>query len=170
MFALIAALGAALTVWLWKPPRTPATRLTSLMEAATQKRPPGDSWSTNPPTNGTLHRLPAPSGATPPANPWPAPRPTLARRPAPATILAALCAGTTVSFMTALPVGAAAALATAWFLHTREDPQLKKDRDRITDDLPFAADLMVACLQAGQPVSAATDAAAQAVSGPWAPA
>ncbi|WP_328818098.1 type II secretion system F family protein [Nonomuraea cypriaca] len=56
--------------------------------------------------------------------------------------------------------------ATALFLHRREPPQSRHERRRITADLPFAADLMTACLLAGRPVSAATDIAADAIGGP----
>ncbi|MEV0381812.1 type II secretion system F family protein [Nonomuraea sp. NPDC050643] len=56
--------------------------------------------------------------------------------------------------------------AAAMFLHKREPQQSQQDRHRITADLPFAADLMTACLQAGSPVSAATEIAANAIGGP----
>ncbi|MCP2362837.1 Flp pilus assembly protein TadB [Nonomuraea thailandensis] len=56
--------------------------------------------------------------------------------------------------------------ATALFLHRRELHQPHLDRRRIAADLPFAADLMTACLHAGRPVSAATEIAANAIGGP----
>ncbi|MEV0594383.1 type II secretion system F family protein [Nonomuraea cavernae] len=51
-------------------------------------------------------------------------------------------------------------------LHRRDDPADQQTRRRISADLPFAADLMAACLLAGQPVSAAIESAASAVEGP----
>ncbi|MFI7449477.1 type II secretion system F family protein [Nonomuraea sp. NPDC049714] len=55
---------------------------------------------------------------------------------------------------------------SAAILHKRESPELQRDRRRIAADLPFAADLMAACLLAGQPVTAATQASATALGGP----
>ncbi|MFC4010904.1 type II secretion system F family protein [Nonomuraea purpurea] len=51
-------------------------------------------------------------------------------------------------------------------LHRQAPQQAHQDRHRIATDLPFAADLMTACLLAGRPVSAATEIAANAVGGP----
>jgi Flp pilus assembly protein TadB len=62
--------------------------------------------------------------------------------------------------------GVLVAPATGTFLHRREPPESRHERRRIMTDLPFAADLMTACLLAGHPVSAATDIAAHAVGGP----
>ncbi|TDD32184.1 type II secretion system F family protein [Nonomuraea terrae] len=56
--------------------------------------------------------------------------------------------------------------AVAVFLHRRESDHVRQERQRIVADLPFAADLMTACLLAGRPVSAATEIAANAVGGP----
>jgi pilus assembly protein TadC len=44
--------------------------------------------------------------------------------------------------------------------------EIRRQQARITADLPFAIDLMVACLRAGRPVSGAVEAAAEAVRGP----
>ncbi|SDL55523.1 Type II secretion system (T2SS), protein F [Nonomuraea jiangxiensis] len=52
------------------------------------------------------------------------------------------------------------------YLSRMESQQTRHDRHRITADLPFAADLMAACLLAGRPVSAATEIAATAIGGP----
>jgi len=68
-----------------------------------------------------------------------------------------------------IPGVAAAVLITpvvAAVLHRREPPELQRARRRIFTDLPFAADLMAACLLAGQPAGAATEIAATAVGGP----
>ncbi|WP_345566345.1 type II secretion system F family protein [Nonomuraea rosea] len=75
----------------------------------------------------------------------------------------ALLVGGTAGIIT----GLLAAPTIATFLHKRQQPQqARQDRQRITTDLPFAADLMTACLRAGRPVSAATEVAASAIGGP----
>ncbi|UBU13808.1 type II secretion system F family protein [Nonomuraea gerenzanensis] len=56
--------------------------------------------------------------------------------------------------------------ATALYLHRKERQQPHPDHRRIATDLPFAADLMTACLRAGRPVSAATEITANAIAGP----
>ncbi|MEU8250154.1 type II secretion system F family protein [Nonomuraea sp. NPDC048916] len=56
--------------------------------------------------------------------------------------------------------------AAGMILHRRADPVDQHIRRRIAADLPFAADLMAACLLAGQPVSAAIEIAAAAVDNP----
>ncbi len=48
----------------------------------------------------------------------------------------------------------------------REPAEARRRRERVAADLPFAADLMVACLRAGQPVGGAVDAVAEAIGGP----
>ncbi|MER6944098.1 type II secretion system F family protein [Nonomuraea sp. NPDC000554] len=63
-------------------------------------------------------------------------------------------------------VGVIVATLVGVVLHRREDPALSRDREQIAADLPFAADLMAACLIAGRPVSSATDIAATAIGGP----
>ncbi|WP_436758678.1 type II secretion system F family protein [Streptosporangium sp. V21-05] len=55
------------------------------------------------------------------------------------------------------------ALVVLW---RREPPELRGERRRVTADLPLAADLMVACLRAGQPITGAIDVTVEAVGGP----
>ncbi|GAA3443536.1 type II secretion system F family protein [Planomonospora venezuelensis] len=62
--------------------------------------------------------------------------------------------------------GGAGSAAVALILRRREPPALRRERERITADLPLAADLLVACLRAGQPVTGALDVTAQAIGGP----
>lgn len=50
--------------------------------------------------------------------------------------------------------------------HRREPAEVRRRRARMAEDLPFAADLMVACLRAGQPLTGAIETAAEAVCGP----
>ncbi|MBA2891369.1 type II secretion system F family protein [Nonomuraea soli] len=136
MSLLIATISAALATWFWLTPKTPADRLAALRPA---KSPAADA----PP------KLPSAARKS-----W---LPALA-----AGALAALAAGG----WPAAPVGLATAIAVAAILRRRDSPETEQTRRRITTDLPFAADLMVACLRAGQPVSAATSTAATTVGGP----
>lgn len=48
----------------------------------------------------------------------------------------------------------------------REPAELRRRRERMAEDLPFAADLMVACLRAGRPLTGAVETVAEAVGGP----
>ncbi|GAA1269345.1 hypothetical protein Psi02_19310 [Planotetraspora silvatica] len=48
----------------------------------------------------------------------------------------------------------------------REPAEVRRRRERMTADLPFAADLMAACLRAGQPLSGAIETTADALGGP----
>ncbi len=48
----------------------------------------------------------------------------------------------------------------------REPLEARRGRARMVGDLPFAADLMVACLRAGQPLGGAVEATAAALGGP----
>ncbi|MFG1697070.1 type II secretion system F family protein [Nonomuraea sp. NPDC049309] len=77
-------------------------------------------------------------------------------------LLAAVLIGGVPGLMT----GALIAPAVAFYLHRKTPPHSQDDQRRITADLPFAADLMTACLRAGRPVSAATEIAATAIGGP----
>ncbi|MGV9302334.1 type II secretion system F family protein [Nonomuraea sp. NPDC003727] len=77
-------------------------------------------------------------------------------------VIMALLVGGIPGVITGLVAGPAATV----LIHRKAARGSHEDRERITADLPFATDLMVACLQAGQPVSAATETAATAVGGP----
>jgi pilus assembly protein TadC len=63
-------------------------------------------------------------------------------------------------------VGTLLAIIVVAVSRRREAPDVRRRRERISAELPFAVELMVACLRAGQPVGAALDAAAHAVGGP----
>ncbi|MGI5485220.1 type II secretion system F family protein [Microtetraspora malaysiensis] len=55
----------------------------------------------------------------------------------------------------------------AWAIaRRRESADVRRRRERMAADLPFAVDLIVACLRAGQPVIGAVDAVAEALGGP----
>lgn len=171
MAQFVCILCTCLATWLWMPQRTPAARLARIRSKclAYPLR-----WPASRPHAGRLIQ----SGSTannpsqlPPTPSW-LDTPSLAttRRPDRRTLVAASCAGLITGLVLmgipGIVVGVLAALLTGWTLHRREPPEARQDRDQITADLPFAADLMVACLLAGQPVSTATENAAQAVGGP----
>ncbi|MFC0865205.1 type II secretion system F family protein [Sphaerimonospora cavernae] len=63
-------------------------------------------------------------------------------------------------------VGAVLACVALAVMHRREPVESRRRHQRMAEDLPFAADLMVACLRAGQPLSGAIETAAEAVGGP----
>ncbi|MCA2229797.1 type II secretion system F family protein [Nonomuraea aurantiaca] len=162
-----------MATWLWISPTTPAERLTRLLSpgAATHLRP----GAAKPPHPPRTHRLPN-SGSTDPDADTFAP-PTWLDHPAtsPRRINRRTLAGALgAALITALLVGGGAGLIAALLvapivgvvLHRQDDPETRQDSKQITTDLPFAADLMAACLLAGQPVSAATEMAAGALAGP----
>jgi Flp pilus assembly protein TadB len=62
--------------------------------------------------------------------------------------------------------GAALAGVTLLVLRGRQTPCARREIERIGADLPFAADLMVACLKAGHPLVGAVETAAAAIGGP----
>jgi Flp pilus assembly protein TadB len=81
---------------------------------------------------------------------------------APAGMIAFLVVG-------GLPGAVAGVMVTGGVLTTvgrREPAGIRRRRERINADLPFAADLMAACLRAGQPLSGTIDVTAEAVAGP----
>ncbi|WP_082309876.1 type II secretion system F family protein [Nonomuraea sp. SBT364] len=154
MLALLSAVCAASAAWLWTSPTTPSQRLARLVPKPAPPRP----HRGNPPADE-----PAPPAWLTPGKP---PNRPLTGR----TLISAACLGLLVALLVGgIPGILAASLVTpaaAAVLHRREPPELLRDRRRIATDLPFAADLMASCLLAGQPVSAATDIAANATGGP----
>ncbi|MBB2908966.1 pilus assembly protein TadC [Streptosporangium becharense] len=62
--------------------------------------------------------------------------------------------------------GTAGATIALVVLRRREPSELRRERERVAADLPLAADLMVACLRAGQPITGALDVTAEAIGGP----
>lgn len=173
MYELLSAVCACMATWLWISPTTPAERLTRLLSpgAATQPRPEAGR-PLHPP--GT-HQLPNPGSTDPDADTFAPPTwldqaATSPRRINRRTLVGALGA----ALITVLLVGGGAGLMAALLvapivgvvLHRQDDPETRRDSHQITIDLPFAADLMAACLLAGQPVSAATEMAASALAGP----
>ncbi|MFI6389003.1 type II secretion system F family protein [Nonomuraea sp. NPDC050540] len=145
---LLAALCAAVAVWVWLPPDTAARRLSRL-------RPPGDGAARDP-----AEEVPRWLGSTPT---WPPDRRTLV-----SAACAGLVTGLAVGGVAGVVAGVLAASGAGWALHRQEPPAVRLERRRIAADLPFAVDLMAACLLAGRPVSTAKETAAGAVPGPLA--
>ncbi|WP_371781431.1 type II secretion system F family protein [Streptosporangium subroseum] len=79
-----------------------------------------------------------------------------------AGLMAALAVGGTPGLVVGV-VGFAIVLVV---MRRREPPELRRQRARVTADLPLAADLMVACLRAGQPISGAIGVTVEAIGGP----
>ncbi|KAA9376573.1 type II secretion system F family protein [Microbispora cellulosiformans] len=65
-----------------------------------------------------------------------------------------------------LVAGAAAASVVFVAVRRREPAEVRRRRARMEVDLPFAVELMVACLRAGQPMSGAVETTAAAMPGP----
>ncbi|MDH2426728.1 type II secretion system F family protein [Sphaerisporangium sp. TRM90804] len=83
------------------------------------------------------------------------------------TVVLAMLAGLlVVGGAPGLVVGACAGGAAVVVVRRREPVEVRHRRARLVADLPFAADVMVACLRAGQPVTGAVETAADAVGGP----
>ncbi|WP_433249658.1 type II secretion system F family protein [Streptosporangium sp. CA-135522] len=62
--------------------------------------------------------------------------------------------------------GVAGSVVALVLVRRREPARLRRERDRVMADLPLAADLMVACLRAGQPITGAIDVTVEALGGP----
>ncbi|MFI6601791.1 type II secretion system F family protein [Nonomuraea sp. NPDC050536] len=133
----------------------------------------GAAFSAGTATAGPFRAATVPAGAPPHGElarmPWFA-RPfslhKLDRRTVTTAIPIAIACGLLVGGIPGIAVGAVAFIVTALILHHREPPETKQVRARLTADLPFAVDLMAACLQAGHPISTATETAATAIKGP----
>jgi Flp pilus assembly protein TadB len=80
--------------------------------------------------------------------------------------LAALGGFLIVGGLPGLITGACTGIVIAAVGRRREPAEVRRRQARIAADLPFALDLMVSCLRAGQPVSGAVEAAAEAMGGP----
>ncbi|MBG0814020.1 type II secretion system F family protein [Planomonospora sp. ID82291] len=151
----LAAVLTAAAVWLWTSPGDPVHRL---RRARPHPSPPAGA-----PEAGTrLHRSGGSGGAG---------EDGAGRRPEGRGGIATAAAAALVVFLAVggaagAVVGGASGAAVLLTLRRREGPAQRRERDRITADLPLAADLMVACLRAGQPITGALDVTVQAVGGP----
>lgn len=160
MLELLCMACAAMAAYVWASPAVPADRLAGLLPRSV--------------VPGTGLGSPAGPGAPQPSWPSHPPWPSAGRGSwyslPPRALLPAAGFGLTSALLLGGVAGILAALlltpVTAAVLARREPAERLRDRRRITADLPFAADLMAACLLAGQPAGAATDIAATAVGGP----
>lgn len=169
MIGLLTVMLTALAGWLWIPPDDPARRVHRIHRAGPAPGPPGFRAGGSggpgiPERSARLGRSKRPgspgtpqAGAEalpfrpPEANGVPAARRRLGRKE---TMLCA-AVGVTVFLLVedapGLAAGALGAVVTWAMLRRREPPGPRREHDRVAADLPLAADLMVACLRAGQP-------------------
>jgi pilus assembly protein TadC len=139
VIVVMAGVLTTLAVWIWPKGRSPRDRLRAV---------------------GAARDAAAASVAAEPAR---------GREPRAGFLLApplALAGFLLVGGLPGLAVGALLAGGALVVVHRRELPEVRRRRERVTADLPFAADLMVACLRAGQPVSGAVETTAQAIGDP----
>ena len=173
MIELLSIVCAAAAAWLWVSPRTPAERLNAVRpadgsgaEAADQPLGGAENGSAmagvrtlglarggSPAEEGAPSWLARETGA----------RSVIDRRGLLSGICAGLITGVVVGGVAGILGGTVVAGIVAKLVHRRISPEARRDSARIITDLPFAADLMVSCLQAGQPVSTATEIAAKAI-------
>ncbi|MEU8377925.1 type II secretion system F family protein [Streptosporangium sp. NPDC048865] len=101
---------------------------------------------------------------------WTARGPEGRRRPGRGEVAVALAPGLAAFLAVGGLPGVVAGLAgfgvALVVLRRREPAELREERRRVTADLPLAADLMVACLRAGQPITGAIDVTVEAIGGP----
>ncbi|MGI5284844.1 type II secretion system F family protein [Nonomuraea polychroma] len=174
MLPLLAALCAGIATWLWLSPRTPRERLARLRPPQSDAR----SRTVALPRASSPHQAPRtpPGPPTPTTNiehahpTWLDPTHDQAGPITRKTLITAACAGLATAALIGGTIGILAGLlitpAAGIYLHRRKPAQSQHEHERIAADLPFAADLMTACLLAGRPVSAATEIAANAIGGP----
>lgn len=147
---LLATALAALSAWLWMSPQDPVERLARIRRQGTKGGEPE-----------TLAGLQAATGE--PAREAPSRR---AFRDALSVLLVTLGGLLFVGGPLGLGTGVVIGVGVAMIGRRREPAEVRSRRARVAADLPFAIDLMVACLRAGLPVGGAVEAAASAVGGP----
>ncbi|GII81224.1 hypothetical protein Sru01_62060 [Sphaerisporangium rufum] len=178
---------AGLAAWVWWAPGDAAARLARLCGpgagwVAARPGPPGSlgapgragdrgGAATGAGSNSAPGRVTGPkrwSGPTGGAGPPPASRwarlPGLVFPLLPAMVAGALFVGGPPGVLAGLAGGVAVSLAR----RRRVPGEVRRRQARIATDLPFAIDLMVACLRAGQPVDGALAATAAAMTEPLA--
>lgn len=140
LFAAMAAFSAGAALWAWLLTPVAVVRLRTLCHGSSR--------------HGAYSR----------------PTPAIKRRSGVRRGVAAIAIGVVGFLLVEGLTGAVAGvlLATGAFLvlRNRPTPSARREMDHITADLPFAADLMVACLKAGRPLSGAVETVAAAVGGP----
>jgi Flp pilus assembly protein TadB len=149
--------GAA--TWLWTSPGDPARRL----HRAGPHLPvmTGSPAGSHGAATGELPRGDAGAGPAGGAG-----RERLGRGEAATAVVTGLLIFLAAGGVAGVVAGLAGSLAVPLILRRREPAALRRERDRVTADLPLAADLMVACLRAGQPITGALDVTVLAIGGP----
>ncbi|MCT9932488.1 type II secretion system F family protein [Planotetraspora sp. A-T 1434] len=139
----LAAVLTALAVWAWPAPVSPEERLRAVRGSRVVRgsRAAGDA------SRGAVDRKAPPPGVI-------------------VAVPVGFAGFLVVGGLPGLAVGGLLGVGAYVVINRREPADVRRRRERLTADLPFAADLMVACLRAGQPLSGAIDTAAQAVGGP----
>lgn len=152
--AVVAALLVGLGVVVWCGPRAGPRRLRRLTSRRSLRVPSG-------PTGYVAQQLcePEPSArsSTSVATQW-------SRWTSAAA--AGLATGTLVGGLAGLLVGIVVALAVGQAITRLEPRERRVRRERLAADLPFAADLLVACLRAGRSPVQALEAVAAGIGGP----
>lgn len=168
MAAVLAGILTALAVLSWPVPRSAAERLSAVASSVRpgSAAPPG---SATPPVSAAPPGSAAPLGSGVDSRESPAVVPTSASRAQRAIVTAApvgLALFLMLGGVAGLLTGAVAAAGVFAVVLRREPAEVRHRRDRMRADLPFAVDLIVACLRAGQPMSGAVETTALAVGGP----
>ncbi|WP_433418871.1 type II secretion system F family protein [Microtetraspora malaysiensis] len=159
MATLIAVAFAALAVIAWPARVPPSDRLRAIATGETRRRNDGgETGEFGSPLGSTR----AEAGAEGDTKAVSASRLRGLAIAAPAGVVAFLMFGGAPGV-----VAGVLAAGGAWVIaRRRESADVRRRRERMAADLPFAVDLMVACLRAGQPVIGAVDAVAEALGGP----
>lgn len=134
---MLAAILAGLAAWAWPVPRAPGDRLRSIIGAEDAVAAAGGDVRAGARRAGLTLAVPVGLGGF---------------------LIAGGIAG--------LVLGGLLAGGVLVAVHRREPAEVRRRRARMAEDLPFAADLVVACLRAGQPLTGAVEIAAAAVRGP----
>ncbi|MEU7689892.1 type II secretion system F family protein [Microbispora hainanensis] len=142
MIAVLAGLLTTLAMLTWPVARSPAARLNSIVSTAASETPVRGS-----PGPGSMSESAARRGMA---------------VAAPVGVALFLFLG---GLMGAC-AGTVAAIGLFVAVRRREPAEVRRRRERMGADLPFAVDLIVACLRAGQPMSGAVETTAVAIAGP----
>lgn len=173
--AAAAAVLAALAVWIWSTPTIAHTRLTRLTlgshRPTSRRATPGRGVPTVAPVRRDVARRTTSGravvrsadvqgdgggGAS-----------TAGRGREVAVVAVAVLVGAlVVGGVPGAVAGGCAGLVRVVMVRRGESPEAARRRARVQADLPFALDLMVACLRAGLPVGGAVEATASAVDSP----
>lgn len=156
MITVLAVALAGVAGWLWVPFADPAGRVQRAL------RPPPCPRTAGARPEGRAF-LPRPSEASlggPAGRRWPG------RKESAFCAFAGLAVFLVVGGVPGAVAGAAGSVIAWAIVRRREPPRVRRERERVTADLPVAADLMVACLRAGQSIVGAVDITAEAIGGP----